>query len=553
MRASCIFALGVGLLLAMPQRALACGGFFCNRQPVDQQAERIIFAVEPDGTTMIVQIAYTGDPDDFAWILPVADVPDRDSLGTFPAAAITALDVNTAPMFFRPEDPDCWPLKLNGGGADDSTPGVTVHIDEIVGPYEVAVIEGATADPLFTWLEDRDYQLGAEMRPVLSSYVDAGMKLLALRLGPNAATNDIEPFKMTLPPGPPSIPIRLTAVAAEPEMGFLVFIFAEERWGPANWSELEIDPATLVWGSHAWPAETDWLRRVASDADADGGRAWVTEMAGPTDALRDAIMAAMTSSPEQAEARDALLTLATDHAYLTRLYARLSPDEMTVDPIFRASGGEDVPRERQLARYVDGVDLCRESTPDPCAFTACGSGATCVPVSTESWPWVLPGCSCADGASGRATVDPTNTVVAACQRVESYLSPGELGFDPCDGYDCGDGTCLPISATPTCACDPDRVAIGFVFEGVRRTLCVDPAEVVPREVLEPTAPPVDDAGIPFDAAPEAGTAPLGAVGGGGCACSVGADEPAPLPGVVLVLAVLLTRSRSRSVRRWQRR
>ena len=26
--------------------AFACGGFFCNAQPVDQQAERIIFVLE---------------------------------------------------------------------------------------------------------------------------------------------------------------------------------------------------------------------------------------------------------------------------------------------------------------------------------------------------------------------------------------------------------------------------------------------------------------------------------------------------------------------------
>ena len=47
--------------LYTPSAALACGGFFCSQSPVDQASERIIFAINDDGTTdMIVQIAYQG-------------------------------------------------------------------------------------------------------------------------------------------------------------------------------------------------------------------------------------------------------------------------------------------------------------------------------------------------------------------------------------------------------------------------------------------------------------------------------------------------------------
>ena len=45
--------------------AKACGGFFCGTQPVDQTAERIVFRVNDDSTTMVVQIAYAGEAKDF--------------------------------------------------------------------------------------------------------------------------------------------------------------------------------------------------------------------------------------------------------------------------------------------------------------------------------------------------------------------------------------------------------------------------------------------------------------------------------------------------------
>src|SRR6187431_2485430 len=63
--------------LAPASPAAACGGFFCDSaQPVNQQAERIIFARRPDGNvTAVIQIQYQGPSEKFAWMLPVAGSP----------------------------------------------------------------------------------------------------------------------------------------------------------------------------------------------------------------------------------------------------------------------------------------------------------------------------------------------------------------------------------------------------------------------------------------------------------------------------------------------
>jgi len=73
-----LFVSLIGLLFAAPS-AHACGGFFCTNVPVDQVAERIIFAVNDDGTIdAYVQINYTGAPDAFAWVVPVPNPPKVD-------------------------------------------------------------------------------------------------------------------------------------------------------------------------------------------------------------------------------------------------------------------------------------------------------------------------------------------------------------------------------------------------------------------------------------------------------------------------------------------
>src|SRR5438477_8704113 len=80
------------LVAGSPKEASACGGFFCSRSPVDQTAEHILFTVNTDeSVTAIVQISYSGDRDNFAWIVPVPGVPQKLD-ATFPQLAFQALD-----------------------------------------------------------------------------------------------------------------------------------------------------------------------------------------------------------------------------------------------------------------------------------------------------------------------------------------------------------------------------------------------------------------------------------------------------------------------------
>jgi len=61
---------------------------------VNQQAEQIIFEVEPNYVTAHVLIKYAGDPASFAWIVPVPEAPE---LGISPVSAFGLLDRETAP------------------------------------------------------------------------------------------------------------------------------------------------------------------------------------------------------------------------------------------------------------------------------------------------------------------------------------------------------------------------------------------------------------------------------------------------------------------------
>ncbi|HEY3230531.1 MAG TPA: DUF2330 domain-containing protein, partial [Roseiflexaceae bacterium] len=104
-----LILLGFFALLMPPAAARACGGFFCTNMPVDQSAERIIFAVNESAGTIdaYVQINYTGSPDKFAWVVPVPNPPKLDVADI---KLINELDQLTQPNYIAPPLPDDCPI-----------------------------------------------------------------------------------------------------------------------------------------------------------------------------------------------------------------------------------------------------------------------------------------------------------------------------------------------------------------------------------------------------------------------------------------------------------
>ncbi|MEM1414322.1 MAG: DUF2330 domain-containing protein [Myxococcota bacterium] len=545
--------------LAAPAPAEACGGFFCGQQPVDQQAERILFAIdEAAGTTdMIVQIAYEGDADDFAWIVPLGQAPFDGSLDAdFPQGALTALDANTSPQlwpnggcFFLEADAGAGPPS---GGRDDD--GVTIIIEETVGPYDVVVLESEDPQRLVQWLRDNEFRVTDPMTPYIQEYtLDPGtdFKFLALKLTSGADTKDITPFKMTLPGTAPVVPLKMTALAAEPEMGIVVFILGGQRYEPANWESLEVPDDYIVWDFDRWTS--NWPAAVARVVDESvtelGVPGFVTELATSTDTYLSLLMNTTPADEEQAAAVEALLEVMEGKQYITRLYSRLSAEEMLSDPLFRRSAGPDVERWREvMLPEIDeedcfGGDAGPEAA-SPCAFIACGALGTCAEADVDGT--TVAACACAAGATARTTFGPNGEVTVACQDQRmSFLNPGDVEIpgatplsDPCVGFDCGFGTCVPMNMTPTCACDRGFVAVGSLVDGARSTRCVAPVEPVPTTFYQATVLPPRPTNLPAGRTVELPDAP--SVGGaGGCSAAAGAGGLMPL---LLLLAARRRRS-----------
>ena len=315
-------------VLLSSQSAQACGGLFCQNSPVDQNAERIIFTQNKDGTvTAIIQIQYTGFAEDFSWILPIPEPITADALEV-PETAMNAfieLETSTNPRYIPPELPRCardfdFNFSLGAGAAVDmAAPANEVEIfaSGEVGPFGFDVIGSQDPDALINWLRDNNYRVEPPMEPLIDVYVEEQFVFLAMKLLPNQGVQDIQPIQVTYPSERPMIPLRLTAVAANPDMAVLTWFFADNQAIPQNYAHMEILDHEITFFTFGG---NNYRQLLSQRANEYAGHAFITEYAQP--------------SHQQAFADPLLQELAQRFAYLTRLNTVISPEEMTVDPVF---------------------------------------------------------------------------------------------------------------------------------------------------------------------------------------------------------------------------
>lgn len=329
-------------------QAGACGGFFCQNSPVDQVAERILFTVNPNNTvTSLIEISYVGSAEDFSWILPIPEAIAAEDLAVPEGGSDVFDELHrlTDVQFIAP-DHECRTFgdddfTVAAASAEDG--GVEVFASGEVGPFGFDVIGAEDPQALVTWLRDNNYRVTPEMEPLIDIYVEEKFAFVAMRLLDGQDVNAIEPIEITYPGSQAMIPLRLTAVAANPNMPIFVWVFAEDQVVPANYGHMKIDTVELTFNDFG--NGTDYTQLVTARADALDGRAFITEFAGPSDSL------AFTSSY--------LRDKAGDNRYLTRLYTTISPHEMTVDPVFEIDAEASNVSNIRDASNLNGLRRCQ--------------------------------------------------------------------------------------------------------------------------------------------------------------------------------------------------
>jgi hypothetical protein len=330
---------------------------------------------------------------------PAADadaavVLEQGSVGPFDFVILEAADKDPSSVFRWLED--------NGYDQPDESAALLTHY--------------ATNDHKFVALRLQKQAETGEIQPLILKY--------------QMPSNDDAPSPIAC------IPIQLTRIAATDNMPIQVYVFGNTRASPLNFIEMELDDAQVPWlacQNNPTCFDDNYRQRFHHAADELVNHTFVTEYAGPanitqglimipisaediasvateqefferyyfllsnTVPLVDIIVAEHTSTfLEGSELKDenwlfnaTLLAQELDEkvlqpamkdqayvdsfAYLTRLYARLSPEAMTKDPFFAFK--EDLPDIDQVHRAT-ALPICVDSVPTALEITVEKGGAT---------------------------------------------------------------------------------------------------------------------------------------------------------------------------------
>lgn len=276
--------------------AHACGGFFCNNLPMDQSAERIVFALDDVAKTveMHIQVTYEGSAEEFAWVVPVPEIPE---LFVSTDTLFMETSMRFAPQFnptFHEEgkctydgwyDPYGYDYGLNwtSSSAPESGGGVIVVDEKEVGPYETATLQAKSTADLLEWLQANDYDLPNALDPVLAPYVADGAYFVALKLQADKDTGDLQPLAMQFEGTRAMIPIQLTSIAATPDMRLEVYVLGKHRAVPENYLHVQINDAAIDW----FTGGSNYDQAITWAADEAGGQAFATDYSATSEPLKD--------------------------------------------------------------------------------------------------------------------------------------------------------------------------------------------------------------------------------------------------------------------------
>lgn len=299
MRTIAFFCLATSLFFSA-QQASACGGFFCQLTPINQAGEQIVFKQEGDRTTTMVRIFYSGEASEFGWVLPVPATPEL-SIGddTF----FNQLELATRPQFdlvrtgSQCEIPIDSPISFTDGNTTElpvATPVPEVVIEQSleVGPFDAQIISSDSANALALWLADNNLDLTDRGSELLEPYVNAGMKFVVLKLQNNQNAGDIQPIILDYASTNPMIPMTLTSIATQDDMGVIAWILGDSRAVPENFLHVTPNYTRVNWYTGTSNAYASYQTLVTEAMNEAGGQGFATDYAGSTAPFIDQIATA---------------------------------------------------------------------------------------------------------------------------------------------------------------------------------------------------------------------------------------------------------------------
>ncbi len=259
----------IGLLSATRPADAFCGFYVSGADAkLFNDATQVALMREGTRTVLSMQNAYQGPPEDFAMVVPVPVVLQKDNVKTLPREIFAHLDQLDAPRLveYWEQDPCArWGGleergRLGGSGiaaapagrgaAEKKDLGVTVEAQFTVGEYEIVILSAKDSSGLDTWLKQEKYKIPEGSEPFLRPYVQGGSKFFVARVDVQKVKFEgegekrhavLSPVRFHYDSETFNLPVRLGLVNSRGTQDLIVHVLAKgQRYELANYPNATI-------------------------------------------------------------------------------------------------------------------------------------------------------------------------------------------------------------------------------------------------------------------------------------------------------------------------
>jgi hypothetical protein len=246
-------ALGAIASLFVANSASAFCGFYVSGagEKLFNNATQVVIMRDGMRTVLSMQNNYQGPPSNFAMVVPVPVVLQKENVKTLPKEIFSRVDQLAAPRLveYWEQDP-CYQPEYEGrrersapGKARAAAPSpaaeakdnrVVIEAQFTVGEYEVLVLSAKDAGGLDSWLKDNGYKIPEGSEPYFRPYIESGSKFFVAKVDATKVKFEngmatLSPLRFHYDSDKFNLPIRLGLVNASSAQDLIVHILAKQK------------------------------------------------------------------------------------------------------------------------------------------------------------------------------------------------------------------------------------------------------------------------------------------------------------------------------------
>ncbi|MBE9104134.1 DUF2330 domain-containing protein [Nostoc cf. edaphicum LEGE 07299] len=242
--------LAIVAVLCFAPAAWAFCGFYVAKADTKlyNKASQVVIARDGDRTILTMANDFQGEVKDFAMVVPVPTVLQKEQVRVTEPKIIERLDAFSAPRLVEYFDPDpcapVYPRELSAAPAPtaarseaantrgDASLGVTVEARFNVGEYDIVILSAKESGGLETWLKRNGYKIPRGAKQLLQPYIRSSMKFFVAKVNLNKFEQSgyqfLRPLQISYQSPKFMLPIRLGMINATTEQDLIVYILSPQ-------------------------------------------------------------------------------------------------------------------------------------------------------------------------------------------------------------------------------------------------------------------------------------------------------------------------------------